>query len=325
MITVDDTKEEEQVNLKKLEELNPEGIKLDSYLDGISAYWNIPFDRIKVSRRFSELCTDGFVQECEFAEYDFDSKKICLKDLEGEELKKYIENGHMMALKIQGVKKEEEVSYKEWKKWSTEIDMPPQDIVRTIYFPIKYDASLCKYRQEGGYYYGGSGAGWHTVSVRSKTEQDSLRNWEDLKQFFSNCRMLMENADIQLGIFPIITVGNDRYMEYSEPPHGHFAYGDENETFWHGIWLAGGRMLPDTRIIGIHCGKCVVNILRNDILPNVARDNLAKDEKEKITSAVEKAALQYIVSKIKEDKELQAALRDYIDRNYSGENPYSAK
>ena len=149
--------------------------------------------------------------------------------------------------------------------------MPPQDIVRTIYFPIKYDASLCKYRQEGGYYYGGSGAGWHTVSVRSKTEQDSLRNWEDLKQFFSNCRMLMENADIQLGIFPIITVGNDRYMEYSEPPHGHFAYGDENETFWHGIWLAGG-----TKNCRRHCGITLTGIIPGRILILRSRNGLTQ-------------------------------------------------
>lgn len=325
LITVEHIRETEPVNLKELEELNPEGIKLDSYLDGISAYWKIQFDRIKVSRRFSELCTYGFVQECEFAEYDVDSNKLNMKNLEGEELKKYIEDGYMMALKVQGVRKEEEALYKEWKKWDTGIDIPPHDMVRTIYFPIRYDASLLKYRQKGGFYYGGSGAGWHTVSVQFETEQDALHNWENLKRFFSDCGMLMENVEIELGIFPIIAVGNDRYMEYGDSSQGHFPVSEENETFWHGILLARGRTLPDTRIIGIHCGKCVINILRNDILPNVARDNLAKDEKEKITSAVERAALQYIVSKIEDDKELQKALLDYIDRNYSEENPYYAK
>ena len=322
LITVNDTRKEESVNLKEFVELNPNGIKLDSYLNGISAYWEMQFDRIKVSRKFSELCTNGDAKECEFAEYDYALNKLCMKDLKGKELKKYIEDGHMMALKVQGVKKEEKASYEEWKKWNTGIDMPPYEIVKTIYFPIKYDESLLKYRQKGGYYCVGSGAKWHTISMWFKMKQDVLSNWKDVKQLYADCGMLMEETEITLGIFPIITVGNDRYMEYSDSWHGNFPSSEKNKTYWHGIWMSGGKIFPDTRIIGIHCGKCVINILNNDIIPNVSRNNLVYDERRKVTAAVERAALQCVVDNIPEDRELQEALQDYIDSNYPADNPY---
>ena len=118
-----------------------------------------------------------------------------------------------------------------------------------------------------------------------------------------------------------IFVGSDRYISYFADWTG-FPYNDENETYWHGIRLDKGKIVPDIKIAGINCGKCVINILNRDILPNVARDNLINDVSGKVKLAVERAACQYIVSKLTDDKELQRALQDYIDKNYSADNPY---
>ena len=46
-----------------------------------------------------------------------------------------------------GIKKEEKESYVEWKKWGNII--PPDSILKTIYFPVKYDKSLSVYKKEG--------------------------------------------------------------------------------------------------------------------------------------------------------------------------------
>ena len=133
--------------------------------------------------------------------------------------------------------------------------------------------------------------------------------------------LLMEGVRIELGIFPIISIGDGRYIEYDKYEWGS-PYEGENETYWHGIRLDRGRIIPGIKIVGIDCGKCVINILSKDIIPNVARDNLADDTAEKVILAVEKAAHQYIIDNLADDREMQKALQAYIDKEYPGDNPY---
>lgn len=135
--------------------------------------------------------------------------------------------------------------------------------------------------------------------------------------------MLREWGHIEMGVFPIINVGSNCFMEYYEYGWGS-SYDDKNQTYWHGIWLERGRINPEINIVGVNCGKCVINILNRDIFPNVARDNLTNAVRQKVTLAVERAAYQYIVSKLTDDKELQMALQDYINKNYSADNPFYA-
>ena len=132
--------------------------------------------------------------------------------------------------------------------------------------------------------------------------------------------MLAERFKIELGIFPIISVGGSRYMEYNE--RWVSSYTEENETYWHGIRLDKGKMNPGIKIIGTDCGKCVINIFRKDIFPNVARDSLESDTAKKVRMAVEKAAHQYMADNLEDDKEVQTALQTYIDKEYPGDNPY---
>ena len=319
-ITINDSKNSEIVNLKELEELNPNGIKLDNYLNGISAFWEVYFDNIKVSKKLSDLCTDEVWRAGDriFAEYDFDENVLYVKDLEGSELGNYIENNHMIVYKIQGIKEEEKESYEEWEKWNTGIDVPPYDMLRTLYFPIKYKESLrtyCKGRLGDS----GSGASWYSVD---KIINKELLQYVDMKKILSECKILREWVQINMGIFPIINVGSNRFMEYYERGCGLHTY--ENETYWHGIRLDRGRIFLQINIVGLKCDKCVINILNKDIFPNVARDNLTNAVREKVTLAVERAAYQYIVSKLTDDRELQMALQDYVNKNYSADNPFYA-
>ena len=102
------------------------------------------------------------------------------------------------------------------------------------------------------------------------------------------------------------------------------SYVGNSETYWHGIRLDEGKITFSIKIVGVKCGKCVINILNRDIIPNVARDDLTDAVKEKVTLAVERAAYQYIVDHLSDDRELQIALQDYINNNYSADNPFYA-
>lgn len=315
-ITINESRNSEIVNLKEFEELNQDGIKLDNYLNGISASFEVKYDNIKVSKKFSELCTDGFWRKGDriFAEYHLAENVLYVKDLEGDELRKYIENNRMLVFKIQGIKVEKKESYEEWKKWNIGIDIPPDDVLRTIYFPMKYKESLRACCKDGGHADGGSGAMWYT-------NNEEILRYVDMKKILSECKMLREWVHIEMGIFPIINVGGDRFMEYHEYWWGS-PYDEEHETYWHGIRLDKGRIAPEINIVGVNCGKCVINILNKDIFPNVARDNLTNAVRNKVILAVERAAYQYIVSKLTGDRELQMALQDYIDMNYPADNPF---
>lgn len=321
-ITINDLKNLEIINLKEFEELNLNGIKLDNYLNGISVFFEVNFDNIKVSKKLSDLCTDGFWGKGEriFAEYDFDENVLYVKDLEGGELGKYIEKNHMIVLKVKGVKEEEKESYKEWKKWNTGIGIPPNNMLRIIYFPIKYKESLLACCKGGGHSCSDSGAVWN--GINEIIDEEVLQN-VDMEKIFLECKMLSGYIDIEMGVFPIVNVGSDRFMEYYD--HGWTPLHDyKNETYWHGIKLDKGKIAPYINIVGIDYGKCVINILNRDIYPNVARDNLTNAVREKVVLAVKRAAYQYIVSKLTDDRELQMALQDYINKNYFADNPFYA-
>lgn len=71
----------------------------------------------------------------------------------------------MMALAIQGIGEEERTAFEAWKQWNARIDFPPTSILRTVYFPVKYDKSLLKYCEEGGRFHIFSGAVWHGICL----------------------------------------------------------------------------------------------------------------------------------------------------------------
>lgn len=163
-----------------------------------------------------------------------------------------------------------------------------------------------------------SGTAWHGI-INIQAVKYIFENI-DIDKILYGCGLLAERFKIELGIFPIISVGGSRYMEYNE--RWVSSYTEENETYWHGIRLDKGKMNPGIKIIGTDCGKCVINIFRKDIFPNVARDSLESDTAKKVRMAVEKAAHQYMADNLEDDKEVQTALQTYIDKEYPGDNPY---
>lgn len=137
------------------------------------------------------------------------------------------------------------------------------------------------------------------------------------------CRLLSENIIIELGVVPIINIDDERYIAVSVSPV-YINYKGINEVYLRGIKLNDCSIMPQIVLYGINCNKCVVNILSKDVFPNVARNNLMENVGDLISSAIEKAALQYIASNIT-DKNIQEALYIFINKNFSENNPFIAK
>lgn len=322
-VTVDAIRNTEELKLKKYEELNQDGIVLDSYLNGISASLGICSNDIKISKKFSELCQDQFAQNQEFYAYNPADKSLLKKDLEGDDLADYVNDGHMMVIKIQGVKETAKSEYEEWRKWNNGYNSPPSEMQTTIYFPIKYDEALLKYRKEGSHWCGNSGAEWLYIISSYQWEQLYHGN-EHIESIIKESEMLATGLfGIELGIIPVINVGKYRYMEYQE---NHLFTNDEkeNKTYWHGILLEKGGMEIDAEVIGITCGNCVVNILSNHVTPNVARNDLTYDEKMNIEYAIKRAMYQYIMNNMT-DIDLKNAVQEFIDKRYPSDNAYYRK
>lgn len=215
-------------------------------------FFEVKYDNIKVSKKLSDLCTDGLWGKGDriFAEYDLTENVLYVKDLEGNELGKYIENNRMIVFKIQGIKAEKKKIYEEWKKWNTGIDNPPEDMLRIIYFPVKYKESLCACCKVGGHSCDQSGAVWYVIN--EIIVEEVLQN-VDMKKIFLEYKILPKWINIEMGVFPIINVGSDRFMEYYNDGWGS-PYVKENETYWHGIRLDLGKLAPYINIIGVDCG-----------------------------------------------------------------------
>lgn len=321
-ITIDDERNSETINLAELEKRNPYGTKLDSYLNGISASADLIFDKIKVSKKFSDLCTKETWEKGErrFAEYDSNVNEICLRDMKGDELRKYIEKNCMLVFKMQSIREEEKESYEEWKKWNGNKYSLPADMLRIIYFPIKYSKSLLKYCERTQRVSTRCGAIWQEIKL--EFVKDALP-YLDVKKLLLDCKMLFDCLQVEIGIFSIINVGSNRYLEIKDSMSWWRSSDDaKGETYWHGIRLDKGEIILNIKIVGVICNTCDINILSRDIIPNVARNDLLDDVKEKIRLAVERAVYQCIISNLADDRELQRALQDYVNKNYPEDNPF---
>ncbi len=319
-ITIDDIREEETLKLNELKEQNPDGINLDSYLNGISAFWDIQFKNIKTARKFSELCDIFLIGEYIVAEYDYTNNNLCMKDLEGDNLNKYIKDNYLMVLKVEGIREEEQEYYSEWKKYNNNIESPPQKTIKTICFPIRDDEVWNNYIKNNAFTYDSNIGTWHTIYSPLKIDK-IIPNCPDIYKILTDNNMLTSYVSVKLGKFSIIRLQSNRYI-YVYPFSPFSIFLKTSEIYWHGILMNKGNIYPHLNIADINYGNCVINILRNDILPNVARDDLNHDEKETVKLAIEQAAYQYIIDNLTYDRELQTALQEFIDNQYPADNPF---
>lgn len=319
-ITIDITREEEIIKLKKLEELNPKGIRLDSYLNGISVCWDFWFDNLKARRKFSYLCLDRMVEYEEriFASFDPDTKEFCIKDTEGIDLKKYIVNNYIMIVKIHGIIEEVKESFAEWRQWHPLLNLTSSKISKYIYFPLKYDKSLLKYCE--GILYDRDGIIWYDPR---KQIMKHIFNNADLNAFMCQCKLIPEEFQIQLGVLSVINVDNEHYIKLSDH-HSHIRNEEDYKIYWHGIRLGNEVITPSIGIYGVWYLNCAINISNKNILPNVARDGLQDNLKVLVSKAIERAALQYIIDNIS-NEDIKKALRLHMDTKFQKENPYIAK
>lgn len=223
-----------------------------------------------------------------------------------------------MALAIQGVREEERTSYEAWKQLETRIMYPPESIVKTIYIPVKYDEYWSGQSKDLG------DCDFHRGGVWCRLDAQDVKKVMgdmDIDNMLRQSGLLTEWRRIELGVFSLISVGKDRYVENHEIWWS-FSQEEENETYWHGIRLERGDMDPSIMIAGARWDKCVVNIMNKNISPNVARNNLADEVRNKVILAIERAAHQYIADNLTDDKELQTALQAFINKNYPHDNPY---
>lgn len=321
-ITINNTRNEEILQLKTLEELNPKGIKLDSYLNGVSACWEFQFENLRIIKKFSELCLDEMEQleEQIYATLDFETGKLCLEDTKGEDLKKYIVNDHMMVLKIRGIKGKEKEAYALWKRLEPKYEIGIDKLSNYVYIPIKYNENLPTYCGcYSSHCSNNTPIKWYDINV---VNIKRILSNIDIKYVLHQCKLLTEGVCIELGALPIINIDNERYITYIESVGTRTTL--ISNIYWHNIILERGGMLPNIKISGVDCRECVINITNKDIFPNVARDRLMDNDEHMIRLAIEKAALQYIVSNISEDKKLQEAIQAFIKNNYPKDNPFYA-
>lgn len=290
---------------------------MDSYLNGISACWEFYFDNFRAIKKFSELsldATDPF-EERIYATLDYETGKLCLEDVKGEELKKYIVNDYILVFKIQGIKEDEKETYALWKQDELQSIKLRNRMSKSIYLLVKCTKSSFEYLAKSRLYiYGISAENWHHTSNRSPV----IKNI-DFKYILRQFKVLIEDIEIKIGMLHLVSIDNDRFIQYRDD------IAIDIKLYWHNIALNSGLIVPMIKISGAKSVNCVINITSKDIFPNVARDRIMDNEKHMITLALEKAALQYIVNNMPEDKKLQEALQAYINKNYPEDNPYYAK
>lgn len=320
IVTIGDERIVEKLNLKKYEELNQGAIVLDSYLNGISASVQLD-NNVKVNWKLSELCADGFILgKREFCTYNPANHSVCKTDIEGDKLREYINENRMAVFEIEGVDEIEKNNYDEWKKFQDEFSFPPHKMRKTIYFPVTYNKNLLKYIDSDSMTFSSGIAEWKPCNTEYFRKELCSKEMY-LKNILKESGILTTATfSLKLGLISIIKVGEKRYIVYHDTYYGNVAELD-NRTYWHGIYLEEGAMPIEAEVVGLNCGACVVNITSEDIIPNIARNDVPIDERRKIKNAIMRAMYQYVIDQSSDD-EIKSALQGFIDVRYPSDNPY---
>ncbi|MDE6845908.1 MAG: ATP-binding protein [Lachnospiraceae bacterium] len=301
----------QEIKLKGITQLNPRGIVLDSYLDGIAVSWQMDIEALRLCKSFSQICgIEG--SNIEAWEYDPKTFQVSKKDLEGEDLQKYIKNEIIQIAVVKGLKKEKEGDYK---KKCNDKYAPQEDWQKTIYIPVE-DRSIIWLSQNGesdddivkGRVVGNGKVVGNTLEER----REYCNAHEHLRRIIESGGISSLWIELGVGYVEVISADNGGYLVAEKPQ----CEGRDIAVYYHGIRLEKCFLEIGLEEIGVKCGKCVVNILRNDFALNGTRDNLLLEERRRLEQEIEKAALQYIVRNIRE-RELKETLEALASQKIS--------
>lgn len=294
-----------EIELRGIDQLNPSGIVLDSYLDGIEVSWQMDTSDLKLCKSFSQICR---IEESDIEAWEYDPKtfRISKKDPEGEDLKKYIKNEVIQIVVVKGLKKEKEGDYKE--KCNDKY-APQEDWQKTIYIPVE-DRSIIWFSQNGepddDIIKGAVVGNGQVVGKTLEERLEYCNGHEHLRRIIEASGISSLWIELGIGYVEVISANNGGYLAAEKPMHED----REIAVYCRGIRLDKCFLEIGLEEIGVKCGKCVVNISRNDLALNGTRDNLLPDERRMLEQEIEKAALQYIAKNVSncELKEVLEAL-----------------
>lgn len=343
---IDGKVEKDDLKLNAFHELNSDGVVLDSSLNEVSASLQIDFSNIKVSSSLSELCLgryaekvmpstggksmsgnsmrgrstystrEGKIRLCvnlgelgkqEFIEYDPTKKVLYAKDLQGSELDKYIKDGNLMVIRIVGVNSERKEEYETWREQNYDNPTPPE-LLKTVYFPIEFENALL---HAGATMFGGdTSIGWSRFYLNEAEETSFCK--EDIEKIIAECNIYNEMIDI--GVMHVAKVGKNRFIEHESRFRGERDRNMKRTVYCHGIKISH-YIDVSINIFGVYCGNCAINILRDGVSMNIARNELLDEEYKELKIAMVRAAYSYMIANM-EDIELKETLQDICDSRY---------
>lgn len=299
------------IGLLRYEEIIEGKCILDKYFDEISYAVQIE-GMPKPKKMFSELELSWFPGMTKVCRYNESNKMLESIDMEFKEFKEYLYNGYLMFIKISGVKKvynDELKKLKELCKKDILLHEEPLEWREEIVFPISYREGFV-HLFDGGWC-GNETIRWKTILGKYEN-LDVAWIRDNLVDVMKQCDFIddLSEVSVELGVVSLLEVGQDRYLELKYSMNNVVDDNDRSATFWKGIQLEKARMRIDIGIQGMYLGEYYLNINNKRILPNISRDDLAREDEDEIRRQMEIAVYRHIVESVN-DREVANAIEQY--------------
>ncbi len=297
------------IGLLRYEEIIEGKCILDKYFDEISYAVQIE-GMPKPKKMFSELELSWFSGMTKVCRFNESNKMLESIDMEFKEFKEYLYNGYLMFIKISGVKKvynDELKKLKELCKKDILLHEEPLEWREEIVFPISYREGFV-HLFDGGWC-GNETIRWKTILGKYEN-LDVAWIRDNLGDVMKQCDFIddLSEVSVELGVVSLLEVGQDRYLELKYSMN--HVVDDRSATFWKGIQLEKARMRIDIGIQGMYLGEYYLNINNKRILPNISRDDLAREDEDEIRRQMEIAVYRHIVESVN-DREVANAIEQY--------------
>ncbi|MBE5946399.1 MAG: HD domain-containing protein [Lachnospiraceae bacterium] len=299
------------IGLLRYEEIIEGKCILDKYFDEISYAVQIE-GMPKPKKMFSELELSWFPGMTKVCRFNESNKMLESIDMEFKEFKEYLYNGYLMFIKISGVKKvynDELKKLKELCKKDILLHEEPLEWREEIVFPISYREGFV-HLFDGGWC-GNETIRWKTILGKYEN-LDVAWIRDNLVDVMKQCDFIddLSEVSVELGVVSLLEVGQDRYLELKYSMNNVVDDNDRSATFWKGIQLEKARMRIDIGIQGMYLGEYYLNINNKRILPNISRDDLAREDEDEIRRQMEIAVYRHIVESVN-DREVANAIEQY--------------
>ena len=288
-----------ECNIKRIETIIAENICLSEYLSGIEAFIDCSYKQINFAKHLSDI--NGYESYCyNEEEYSGDEENISIKN--------FVKDGKITFLKIPIITEDEESEF-----------LKAYDVLED------YQEALDKMGNYETINIWGDEDEFEDYDFIIEESSESIIGGYTLggfrNQFHHGSLTPVKPEIVKKGV---ITGESNAVLPYNEENtfKGRFSWENTDTCYVKSVLLSGLRIKIPYLVDGVILKGAVINVLNQEFVPNVSRNNVSVVQQKKLSYAIGKAIHLWIRDHAELSIEQKALLDVFIDTKYKETNSY---